>query len=205
MEVRIGTTLEGQATGFDTHRAGPLLLVGDVGRGKTTTARYLTRWWLANTARHAHVYAQAPSEWADLPALREHPDQLDQANPPVGRQCLPGTCLVVVDDMDVIDDNRLSLLPFRTTPTILTSHGGYSLAGRTLLGTNLRCLGLVRPAHGDPGDPVEAAVLHGQGRLDWPYGTVAVIPDQRGPMDFPCHRWEAPTGRSTAVARRMVG
>ena len=46
-----------------------------------------------------------------------------------------------------------------------------------------------------------AAVLNGQGRLDWPIGTVAVIPDQRGPMDFPCHRWEAPAGRWAAATR----
>ncbi|EON22182.1 hypothetical protein CF8_3949 [Nocardioides sp. CF8] len=198
MDVRIGTTLDGQAAGFDTRSACPLLLVGDVGRGKTTTARYLTRWWLANTARHAHVYAEAPSEWADLPDLPEHPDQLEQA---IGRSCRPGTCLVVVDDMDLIGDDRLSWLPLGTSPTILTSHGGNSLAGRTLLGTGPRCLGLVRPAHADPADPVEAGVLNGQGRLDWRYGTIAVIPDQRGPMDFPCHRWEAPAGRWTAVTR----
>jgi hypothetical protein len=193
MDVRIGTTPDGQATGFDTHSACPLLLVGDVGRGKTTTARYLTRWWLANTARHAHVYAQATSEWADLRGKPEHPDQLEQA---IGRGCRPGTCLVVVDDTDMIDDDQFSLLPLGTSPTILTSHGGDSLAGRTLLGTDFRCLGLVRPAHPDP---AEVAVLDGQGRLDWPLGTVAVIPDQRGQMDFPCHRWEAPAGRWIAV------
>lgn len=202
MDVRIGTTLDGQAVGFDTRSACPLLLVGDVGRGKTTTARYLTRWWLANTARHAHVYAQSPSEWADLPDLPEHPDQLDQVNQLVGRKCRPGTCLVVVDDSDLIDDDRLAWLPLGTCPTILTSHGGNNLAGRTLLlGTDLRCLGLVRPAHADPADPVEVAVLNGQGRLDWPIGTIAVIPEQRGPMDFPCHRWEAPAGRWAAVTR----
>ncbi len=69
MDVGIGTTLDGQAAGFDTSSARPLLLVGDVGREKTTTARYLTRWWLANTRRHAHVYAQAPSA-VGRPALR---------------------------------------------------------------------------------------------------------------------------------------
>ncbi|MEO5665289.1 MAG: ATP-binding protein [Nocardioides sp.] len=198
MDVRIGTTLDGQATGFDTRSACPLLLVGDVGRGKTTTARYLTRWWLASTARHAHVYAEAPSEWADLCGKPEHPDQLEQA---IGRGCRPGTCLVVVDDMDVIGGDRLSWLPLGTCGTILTSYGN-GLAGRPLLlGIDFRCLGLVRPAHADSADPVEAAVLHGQGRLDWPYGTIAVIPDQRGQMDFPCHRWEAPAGRTRAVPR----
>jgi len=173
----------------------PLLLVGDVGRGKTTTARYLARWWLANTSRHVHVCAQAPSEWADLPVLPEHPDQLEQA---IGRSCLPGTCLVVVDDIDVLDDDRLSWLLRRASSTILTSHGGNSLVGRTLLGTDLLCLGLVRPALADS---AEVAVLDGQGRLDWPIGTIAVIPDQRGPMDFPCHRWEAPADRCRAATR----
>ncbi|UUZ59556.1 hypothetical protein [Nocardioides sp. B-3] len=195
MDVRIGTTPDGQATGFDTRGACPLLLVSDVGRGKTTTARYLTRWWLANITRHAHVYAHAPSEWADLPDLPEHPDQLEEV---IGRGCRPGTCLVVVDDIDSFDDDRVSLLPVGTRPTILTSRGGNSIADRMLIGTDVRCPGPVRPAHADP---VEAAVLNGQGRSDWPIGTIAVIPDQRGPMDFPCHRWEAPAGRWMAVRR----
>ena len=198
MDVRIGTTLDGRAAGFDTSSARPLLLVGDVGRGKTTTARYLSRWWLADTRRHAHVYSQAPSEWADLRCRPEHPAQLDQVDQPVGRECRPGTCLVVVDDMDLLDDDRLALLPLGTGRTILTSHGGNSLTGRTLLDGDITCLGLVRPDHADP---AEAAVLDGQGRLDWPSDTVAVIPDQRGPMDFPCHRWQAPAGSWMAVAR----
>ena len=67
MDVRIGTTVDGQAAGFDTSSARPLLLVGDVGRGKTTTARYLTRWWLANTRRHARgrgIAARHPQTWS---------------------------------------------------------------------------------------------------------------------------------------------
>ena len=194
MDVRIGTTVDGQAAGFDTSSARPLLLVSDVGRGKTTTARYLTRWWLANTRRHAHVYAQAPSEWADLRCEPAHPDQLDE---PVGRDCRPGACLVVVDDMDLLDDDRLALLPVGRARTVLTSYGRNSLAGRALLESDIACLGLVRPENADP---PEAAVLDGQGRLDWPMGTVAVIPDQRGPIDFPCHRWQAPAGAWMAAA-----
>jgi hypothetical protein len=196
MDVRIGTTLDGQAAGFDTSSARPLLLVGDVGRGKTTTARYLTRWWLANTRRHAHVYAaHAPFEWADLACTPKHPDQLEQ---PVGADCRPGTCLVVVDDMDLLDDDHLALLPVGTGRTILTSHGGNSLTGRTLLDSDITSLGLIRPEHADP---AETAVLDGQGRLDWPIDTVAVIADPRGPMDFPCHRWQAPAGSWMAAAR----
>ena len=104
MDVRIGTTVDGQAAGFDTRSARPLLLVGDVGRGKTTTARYLTRWWLANTRRHAHVYAQAPSEWADLRCQPEHPDKLEN---PVGRDCRPGACLVVVEQLRGVTTHRV--------------------------------------------------------------------------------------------------
>ena len=186
MDVRIGFTWDGQAATFDTSIPRTLLLVGDVGRGKTTLARHLTRWWLADTARHAHVYAEAPSEWADLRCSVERPDRLP---PQVGRACRPRTCLVVVDDTDQIDDERLDLLPLGAGPVILTSHGGPSLDGLTMLGTQLSCVGLVRP---DYADPSEAAVLDGQGRLDWPIDTVAVIVDQRGPMDFPCHRWQVP-------------
>jgi len=195
MDVRIGITLDGQVAGVDTRAVVPLLLVADAGRGKTTTARYLTRWWMANTARHAHVYTEAPSEWADLRATAEHPDHLDQG---IGRSCRQGTCLVVVDDIDSINDDRLSLLPLGTNPTILTSHGGSRVTARTLLGTDLRSFGLVLPAHANT---VEVAVLEGQGRLDWPIGTIATIPDQRGPLDFPCHRWEMAAVHHMAVAR----
>jgi hypothetical protein len=194
MDVRIGTTLDGQAARFDISTPRTLLLVGDVGRGKTTTARYLTRWWLANTARHAHVYARTPSEWADLRCSVERPERLHRQ---VERACRPRTCLVVIDDMDLIEDEQLALLPLGTGTTILTSHGGNNLTGQTLLGANLSCVGLVRPNHSDAS---EAAVLDGQGRLDWPIDTVAVIADQRGPVDFPCHRWQVPGCASMAAA-----
>jgi hypothetical protein len=195
MDVRIGTTVDGKAAGFDTSSPRPLLLVGDVGRGKTTIARYLTRWWLANTVRHAHVFAQTPSEWADLRCERQHPDFIEK---PVGRDCRAGTCLVVVDDLDLTSDDRLALLPLGSPSAILTSHGGNSLAGRPLFDSDVSCLGLVRP---EPADTAEAAVLDGQGRLDWPMGTAAVVPDQRGQMDFPRHRWHTPAGDWAAIAR----
>jgi len=195
MDVRIGATLDGHPAGFDTHSSRPLLLVGDVGRGKTTTARYLARWWLASTRRHVHVYAQTPSEWADLRCEPQHPDQLID---PVGSDCRPGTCLVVVDDTDLVDDEQLALLPWTTARVILTSHGGVVVADRPLLEADIDCMALVRP---DPTDLAEVAVLDGQGRLDWPIDTVAVIPDTRGSIDFPCHRWQAPASAWTAAAR----
>jgi hypothetical protein len=195
MKVPIGTTVDGHVAGFDTRSARPLLLVGDVGRGKTTTARYLTRWWLANTWRHAHVYANAPSQWADLRCEPAHPAQLDE---PIGRDCRAGACLVVLDDMDTIDEDHLALLPVGRARTVLTSNGGNSLTSRALLAADIACLGLVRSDHANP---AETAVLDGQGRLDWPIGTVAVTADQRGPIDFPCHRWQVPTGAWMAAAQ----
>lgn len=195
MDVRIGTTLDDRPAGFDTNSTRPLLLVADVGRGKTTIARYLTRWWLANTARHAHVYAQGPTEWSDLLEGPQHPDELQQ---PVGRACRRGTCLVVVDDIDPTEDDWLTLLPLGTARVILTSYGGNSLIGRPFLEGDITCMGLIRPEHPDA---VEAAALEGQGRLDWAADTVAVIPDPRGAMDRPCHRWQAPAGSRMAVSR----
>ena len=195
MDVRIGTTLDGRVAVFDTCSVRPLVLVGDGGRGKTTIARYLARWWLANTVRHAHVYCAAPSEWADLRCDLRGPHARDQAVSHGG--CRTRNCLVVVDDLDLIGDDRLSL-PAGAARTIVTSHGGDRLTGRLLFETSPLCWGLVRCNHADL---AEAAVLDGQGRLDWPFGTVAVIPDQRGPLDFPCHRWQAPAGSWTAAAR----
>lgn len=195
MDVRIGTTQDGRAAGFDTNSTRPLLLVGDFGRGKTTIARYLTRWWLASTSRHAHVYSATPGEWVDLLDDPQYPDDLRQ---PVGRSCRRGTCLVVVDDIDHQDDDWLTLLPLDTGRVILTSYGGNSLIGRPFLDGDVNCLGLIRVPHPDT---MEVAALEGQGRLDWPIDTTAVRPDLRGPMDRPCHRWQAPARSRMAVSR----
>ena len=197
MEVRIGTTLEGRPAGYDTASTRPLLLVGDVGRGKTTTARYIARWWLANTTHHAHVFAASPDEWGDL---RCHREGLGALTAPAGRDCHAGSCLVVVDDLDQASDEAVGLLPLGSARVVLTSDGGnldqLSQLGR--VGDGFTAVGLVRR---QPATAGEAAVLEGQGRLDWPLGTVAVVPDQRGSLDFPCHRWHA-AGEWAAVAAR---
>ena len=195
MDVRIGTTLDGRAAGFDTRSGRALLLVGDYGRGKTTVARYLTRWWLANTHRHVHVFAHNPGEWADLTG---NPDHLEFPHDSIGKDCRPGTCLVVVDGADCAGQDRLELLPLGTA-VILTSYGVVDYQAPSPLDRDLTCLGLVRADHAGHAD---TAVLDGQGRLDWPIDTVAVIPDPRGPIDFPCHRWQAAAGGARLAAAR---
>ncbi len=107
----------------------------------------------------------------------------------------------MADDVDLLADNRVSFLPPGRARRTLTSHGGNSRAGRALIDDGVLCLGLVRPDHADP---AEAAVLDGQGRLDWPIGSISVIADERGPMDFPCHRWQAPAGSWTAAAQMSM-
>jgi hypothetical protein len=186
MDVRIGTALNGEAVGLDTSSTRPLLLVGDAGRGKTTIARYLARWWLANTARHAHLLASSPSEWADL---RCESLALDDIEEQTDLNCDTGSCLVVVDDLDLVT-NGLTSLQLKSRRAILTSRCGYGLDVETVLTSAVTCLGLVRQSRVDLAD---AAVLDGQTRLDWPAGTVPVLPDPRGQMDFPQHRWQATT------------
>lgn len=196
MDVPIGTTLDGQAVGFDTRGCRTLLLVGDSGRGKTTIARYLTRWWLADTNRHAHVYAPAVHEWADLTVTRE---PFDRHLGTKGR-CCPASCLVVVDDFDACGRFDAEWLPTQptTSHTVITAVGGATLDSTTELGTDVVCLGLVRLTLPNT---VETAVLEGQGRLDWPPTAAVVIPDQRGPIDFPCHRWAARATEWTDASR----
>ncbi|GAW48018.1 uncharacterized protein PD653_1082 [Nocardioides sp. PD653] len=202
MDVRIGITPDGRSAGFNTYSDLPLLLVGDAGRGKTTIARYLTRWWLADITRHAHVYAPVTIEWADLRCERLPVEDVVDLVDPVGRDGRPEDCLIVVDGIDTLCENQLALAAPGAPHVIWTSHGDLSLTTRLRAAGALRCLGLVRREHADA---AEAAVLEGQGRLDWPIGTIAVIPDQRGLMDFPRHRWQAsvPTN-STYTCWRAV-
>jgi DNA polymerase III delta prime subunit len=188
MKARIGVTVDGQVVGFHSESGKPLLVVGDTGCGKTTTARYLTRWWLASTPRHAHVYAQAPAQWADLSCGAE---RLDHFLGSVSDACDQQSCLVVVDDVELLGDDRLAPL-LGMSRVILTSHRS-SVARRTIL-RGFDCVGLLPVDYGDSGG---SRLSGGKRRMEWPIGTIGVIPDQRGPIDFPCHRWQLGTWVAT--------
>jgi hypothetical protein len=112
MELRIGTTLDHRPAGLDTTSTTPLLLVGDPRRGKTTCARFITRWWTAETTRHVHVFTAWPHEWADLCCHRDH---ITALSAPVATGCAPGTCLVVVDDLEQAPPRAAGMLPLGRT------------------------------------------------------------------------------------------
>jgi hypothetical protein len=202
MDLRIGTTLDGRPAGFDTASTRPLVLVGDAGHGKTTSARHLARWWLAETTRHAHVITTWPGEWADLRCHLSNTTDLTDLGRSVGTGCDPARCLIVVDDLDRAPAGTAEMLPLGRIPTVLTTCGGirYGGIGEELdqLEGGFTCLGLL------PRQPHWALNL--QGRLDGPPSTVAVVPDPRGALDFPCHRWHSGrpgrSGRLGAVVAR---
>jgi energy-coupling factor transporter ATP-binding protein EcfA2 len=184
VEWRVGITVEGRSATLTASQGATLVLLGDAGRGKTTTARHLTRRWLADTARHAHLDARSPTEWADLISDGRVICQRGDWNRSEC-DCTADTCLWVVDDL--VDHLKAALAPLqaRSAPAILTSRSAVGLAGWAQ--SRWTWFGLLRP---ELADATDLAVWQGQRRLDWPSCTTPVIADDWAPLDRAPHRWQ---------------
>ena len=224
MKLTLGTTLDGQAIDYDPSQAGLLVLFGDPGRGKTTLARFITRWWTADPARHAHLFTTATEEWADhhrsdrgSPAHRRASAEIRiQRSQEQPEGCRPETCLVVIDDIpaDVLESlPRLKHLRQSTSTWVVTSTGQADIPAsrpQDVAATNIVRLGLLPHEAGALSDRRprvrRAAASDGlQGRLDWPPDTVPFIPSFRGPVDFPCHHWQQDPISEIATLRLGAG
>ena len=184
MHLQIGIGLGERQVDLDLNAATMLVIVGDPSTGKTTTARFITRWWLADTSRRAQVFATRPHEWTDLQIDVFDRNALD---PSITTD--DNSVLVVIDDADDVAPTTVLALS-RGGPVVATSYGPVAIA----LGDTLTdCLGLQPTGHA-------ADVDLAQGRLDWPDQVVPVIPGLHGGRDTPCHRWHA-TADPRAVQR----
>lgn len=178
MELRLGASMLGETVSFDSSTPQTFLVLGDAGAGKTTLARYVTRWWLADTARHAHVFASMPWEWSGIRA------PINDLKGPwlVAATCRPNLCLTVLDGLAHVNTNVLNLTHRGLTRVLVTA----TAAGD--LGPEVTSVGLI-PAGAS--NSVDLSVMGGQSRLDWPPDTVPLIPVERGSQDLPRHRWQA--------------
>jgi hypothetical protein len=185
VQIRIGRALDGSVVSVDTASIQLLTVVADPGNGKTTLARYLARWWCADPARTAGAFAEHPHQYGDLPIqvqVLTDAGMVPSATSPHK--------LTIIDGADRLEEATLRRLSDAPGLTIFTSYGE---AARAVESHAQLCLGLLRRDAEPGGLPHQARGLaHDafQGRLDWPYAVVPVLPDTLGARDVPVHRWD---------------
>ncbi len=174
MRLRIGTMLDGQPAVVESVDAVPVVLLGDPGSGKTTLARYLARWWLADTRRHGHVFSSEPGEWVDFR------NRLAPRLTPAA--CRPGECLAVIEGSCAVPLGLGKRLADVGAKLLITASTVGEVEGLLPLDSGRRHVMALLNSRSTLADGA-------QGRLDWPSDAVVVFPDQRGEYDLPCHRW----------------
>jgi hypothetical protein len=215
MHVRLGTTLDGSIARLDTNTPSLTMLLADAGDGKTTLARYLTRWWLARTGTTVTVHARRPREWTDLSHLA-HLQLLDlegnplfptvdradekRTSPPPSRP----SHLTVVDGIDSPGLARFPTLPRPEDLTIITATSDWfgSHAAQRVGPALVHRWGLL-PRRAATEGPAGAR-SHGtfdplQHRLDWGSETQPLLPCHLGPHDYPSHRWASDPHRPATL------
>src|SRR4051794_35357610 len=126
MRIRLGHTIGGNPVHLDSQNPRIHALIGDTGTGKTTTARFISRWWSANHPRSVCVLAAHPEHWADLAdilaGLGTLSNQEAPTQTPRGLQrtdmapFLGAHGLTVLDGVETLELRRLRLLVTSLSP-----------------------------------------------------------------------------------------
>ena len=174
MYTRIGTDPTGKDIAVDTSiEEGRIALLGEPGRGKTTTCRFLARGWAAQDAEHCVILTPRVHEYADL-----HRDNVHVlSNLDHDQDAWAAADLLIVDEAELIDRDMLDyVLQSMVNTAVVASYGPAVDRARDAF-TDVFAVRW----NSRQGEPV-------QGRLDWP-GALDVFLDKRERCDYPQHRW----------------